>query len=155
MKSDKIQIEILVSIWRHWVWADRMRDLFKYYYDDEFSQLSKEAIANPAIFWTNSTMTVLFLWYGLLYVVCEGIETELDVDINTIAPAFKKIKGRLKNFRNAVFHVQPKVWSPKLEEVLNDPTIAGEIHSIHDGIGQWLKEQLKTINTLTEPESGS
>jgi len=148
------QTEILLSLWRHWVWADRMRELFDYYIKSDFDKLPNDFLSNSS-FWVSSMITTMFLWYGLLYAVCDGIEKGYGTSVNTIAPAFKNIRGRLQKFRNAVFHVQPNFWSPKLMEILSDPEAAHEIRAVHHQVGEWLRKQIEPFDSQTISKNGS
>lgn len=137
--------ELIVTLWRHWVWADNLRQQFFSFYDNEIHHHSIENVRDFVELSMSNTVTNLFISYGLLYVVCDGIESELSIRVNEIAPSFENARERLRRFRNAVFHVQPEFWSPKLLEIFNDPNMADEIALIHQQVGDWLKIQMKSI----------
>src|SRR5712692_505346 len=103
--------KILLSIHRHWIWADRMKELFEYY-------LSKEGPLTDFTMmdlFSSSLGTCMCMWYSLLYETCEGLRGSGKVDIaGEIDPNYGKFRGRLKNFRDATFHVQPQLEPEKL-----------------------------------------
>jgi hypothetical protein len=62
-------------------------------------------------------------------------------DLDAIASSYHQVRARLREFRNAAFHVQPKWWSPKLAAVLREPEDASLIRAVHDAVGAWLRLQ--------------
>ena len=141
--------EMLLSLHRHWVWADRMKELFEFYLKKE-GLPSPESLAPTQPYLLSSMFTCMSLWYGLLYVTCEGIENAQNVNICDIAPAYPKNKASLRRFRNAMCHVQPKYWTPKLFNILKDANVVDDIRSIHEQVGEWLKSQLRSHIKNTE-----
>ena len=137
-----MNIEILVSLHRHWVWADRMKELFEYYLKEE-GVPSKESLLSDQPYMVSSMFTCMCLWYGVLYVVCDGIEKIGRAEMSEIAPVFNKARKMLYGFRNAMFHAQPKYWSTELVSVLHNERIAETIRATHVAVGAWLEEQLK------------
>ena len=135
---------LLLSILRHWTWADRQKELFEFYLRNDFPNLSEGDIGKPGFF-VSSMVTCLCIWYALLYATCDGINKEVGINVSTIAPAFAKNEDLLRHFRNATFHVQPKYLSEKLLEVLKNPDVAVAIRSIHDNVGEWLKHQVAEL----------
>lgn len=89
------------------------------------------------------------LWYGLLYVTCDGIEEHAKIRVSTIAPEYAKISSTLRCFRNAMFHVQPGYWSGKLMRVIEDGDTPTAIRAIHTSVGAWLEKELKPIANRT------
>lgn len=145
-----MNIEILVSLHRHWVWADRMKELFEFYLKKE-GLPAEESLAPDQPYMLSGMFTCMFLWYGLLYVTCDGIEKVGEAKMSDIAPTYDAAKEKLHRFRNAMFHVQPRYWSPKLMDVLKDRKIIGQIRAIHVKVGQWLETQLKPYAENTQP----
>ncbi|MGC8495344.1 MAG: hypothetical protein ACP5SH_26825 [Syntrophobacteraceae bacterium] len=134
--------EILVSLHRHWVWADRQKELFEYYLRTE-GQPSPESLKPDKPYMLSSMFTCMFLWYGLLYVTCDGIEKVGKTKMAHVSPTFNQVKGTLYQFRNAMFHVQPQYWSPKLLNIFRDQQTVERIRATHVNVGTWLEEQLK------------
>jgi hypothetical protein len=145
--SPKVMLtaDIALSIWRHWAWSDRMRELFLYYLKDDFSNLPPDFLEQPS-FWVSSMVTTMALWYALLYVTCEAIEKEAGIDMQTISADYPKVSDRLRRFRNATFHVQSEFWSSKIMEILKDPETATTISSVHKAVEQWLRSELRKLD---------
>lgn len=135
VKATQMNKGLLVSIHRHWLWADRMQRTF-------FASLNPNLKEEDAkdIFISNWGMCMC-LWYGLLFAVCEGLR-EGKFAVPTVQAEIDGIYEDLKLFRHAVFHVQKKYWSPKLFRIMQDKTSAFTIKLIHDEIGNWLLTQL-------------
>lgn len=64
--------QLLASDSRHWTWADRIREFFDFNLRTDLPQLSEDFVDDPSVF-TCNTFTSMCLWYGLLYVTCDGI----------------------------------------------------------------------------------
>lgn len=145
-----MDIEVLVSLHRHWVWADRMKELFEFYLKKE-GLPAQESLAPDQPYMLSSMFTCMFLWYGLLYATCDGIEEVSAARMSDIAPTYDAAKKTLRRFRNAMFHVQPCYWTPKLMDVLKDGKIVEQIRATHVKVGQWLETQLKRYAENTQP----
>jgi hypothetical protein len=128
--------ELLFSIHRHWIWADRIR--LEYY---------ERLKANPPRsddllewFLTGEAM-YLCIWYGLLFTVCEGLrkngfavpdaQTEIDTIYNS-----------LQLFRNAIFHIQTEYLTSKIFSFLQDASTDATIRKIYDGLDEWFRTQV-------------
>ncbi len=127
---------LLMSIHRHWLWADKMQRTF---YACLPPNLAEEGAKE--IFISDWGMCMC-LWYGLLFAVCEGLRAG-RFTVPTVQADIDGIYGDLKLFRNAVFHVQPRYWSAKLFKIMQDQSSARKIKDIHDAIGSWLLTQLQ------------
>lgn len=66
-----------------------------------------------------SAFSVLSVWYSLLYVVAEGYQ-ELNIRDNDIDEILVRgsYLNTLRLFRNAIFHFQKDLFSPKIIEFL-------------------------------------
>jgi hypothetical protein len=148
-KREKMNIEILVSLHRHWVWADRMKELFEYYLKEE-GLPPEESLKPDQPYMLSSMFSCMFLWYGLLYVTCDGIEKVGKTKMVDVSPAFNEVRKALYQFRNAMFHIQPQYWSPKLIDVFKDEKIVEGIRATHASVGTWLEEQLKPYAESTQ-----
>jgi|LGVF01.2.fsa_nt_gb hypothetical protein len=144
-----METELLISLHRHWVWADRMREMFEYYLKTEWPILP-ESVERDQPYMLSSIFTCMCLWYGLLYVTCEGIDEYSDTAVSTVAPEFDSVRNTLRRFRNAMFHVQPKYWSDKLMAVLEDEPIVDSIRNTHSKVGTWLEEHLESYAKQAE-----
>lgn len=152
-KKEKMNIEILVSLHRHWVWADRMKELFEYYLRKE--GLPPEESLNPdQPYMLSSMFSCMFLWYALLYVTCDGVEKVGKAKMSDVSSAFNKVRKTLYQFRNAIFHVQSQYWSQKLMDVFKDEEIVDGIRATHVSVGTWLEEQLKPYTKSTQHIDG-
>lgn len=137
--------EQLFSILRHWTWADRQRELFEYYLRKDFPNITEDFTFDESFF-VSSMATCMGLWYGLLYVTCEGIDDSGKVQVSSIAPEFdQKTSDLLRRFRNAMFHVQDEYWSPKLMDVLREPDTAEAIRAVHQKVGRWVEGETAKV----------
>jgi hypothetical protein len=127
---------ILISIHRHWLWADKIQRTF-------YAALPPNLRAEDTkeMFISDWGMCRC-LWYGLLFAVCEALR-ERRFTVPTVQSDIDAIYSNLKLFRNAVFHVQPKYWSRKLFSIMQNENSAQQIKQVHDGIGCWLLIQLR------------
>jgi hypothetical protein len=134
-----IQPQLLASIVRHWTWADRQRELFRFYLAKDFPQLGEENFGTPE-FLTSNMFLAMALWYGLLYATCEGIVDHARQPASVLGPAYAQVRQELCDFRNAMFHALPKYWHPKLRGlIVNDS--AEHVESLHRHVGTWLDGQ--------------
>jgi len=130
--------ETFYTLHRHWIWCEVIKDnldkelRFKYPgltgAFDEFYLPSRRG-AYKAI------------WYGLLYSVLETLK-ESNIDIEPIQSDVADIYQSLRNYRNAVFHPQPKYWSDKICTFINDKAADDKIQKIHEGLRNFFFEEL-------------
>jgi hypothetical protein len=144
-----MDIQLLLSLHRHWVWADRMKELFEFYLAEEWP-IPEEHLGPTSPYWISSIFTCMCLWYGLLYVTCDGIEEHAGVKVTSIAPSYNKISFTLRRFRNAMFHVQASYWSDKLMNVIRDDKIPDDIREVHKLVGAWIEKKLLPYTKKTE-----
>ena len=144
MRNEEKLLNLLSSIYRHWTWSDRQKELFEYYLQKDYPDISRNFEFDEAFF-ASSMVTCMCIWYGLLYVTCDGINSYLKKKVEDIAPEYIKIRKILYDFRNATFHVQPKYWSCKLMNVLKEEHTADIIRTVHKKVGVWLEEQLTSL----------
>ena len=147
-----MDIQLLVSLHRHWVWADRMKELFEFYLEKEWP-IPDEDLKPDSPHLISSLFTCMCLWYGLLYATCDGIEAHAKVKVASIAPDYDKASAKLRRFRNAMFHVQPEYWSDKLMDVIGDGNLPDTIRAIHKQVGDWLEGQLRPVAERNFDES--
>ena len=95
---------------------------------------------------TTSRFTYLCLWYGLLYVTCDGIESYSRGSMDQISPDYVSHRSTLSDFRNAMFHVQSKYWTSKLTCIAHHPELNPVLCDIHKRVGMWIKQQLSRVN---------
>lgn len=126
----------LITVHRHWFWANRIRDEY-------FTNVKAEPPNDGdlvAFFVTGQGM-YLCLWFGLAFAVFEALRARQFV----VPDAQKEIDNlfkRLKEFRNATFHVQRDYLSPKFFNLLNDPTHQSTLDKAHKAVGSWLANEL-------------
>jgi hypothetical protein len=137
--------QLLLSIHRHWIWANWVKKQFDgsiQSFPVSKNRMQEWFITPPGIY--------MCIWYGLLFAVCEGLRGQ-KVIIREIQSDFDRIYPALKHFRNAVFHVQAKYWSPKLFEIMEDRGSAFQIRRVHEGIGEWLLKQVDEAKKKLPP----
>jgi hypothetical protein len=131
--------EVVLAIHRHWFWADRIRE--EYY---ERQKANPPKIGDLVALFLQGDELYKFLWYGLLFSVCEALRAHKIL----IPNAQKEIDGiyeSLKLFRNAIFHIQPEYFSKKLFKILNDPDSDAKIRKLHYEIGDCLSKEISGV----------
>lgn len=126
----------MIAIHRHWYWADRIRDEY-------FERLKANPPNNSNIveFFSTGDGMYLCLWFGLEFAVYEALRGKKFV-IPNAEREITRIFESLKQFRNAIFHIQPEYLSPKMFKLLNDPMHQAIINKAHKEIGQWLSNEI-------------
>ena len=137
MAMNKERKEMVMSIHRHWMWAERLRGQF--YSRLGFRNFTSENIKE--IFLSDCGI-YMCLWYGLLNAVVEALEEE-QFCVTIVQNEIAEIRDSLRLFRNAVFHVQGKYWSEKLIRIMEQPGSAKTILRVHEAIGQWLLDEIR------------
>src|SRR6266446_2567992 len=130
--------ELLFSIHRHWIWADRLRQ--EYYERLKANPPTKDL--DLVEWFLNADGMYMCLWYGLLFTVCEGLR-EGGFTVPNAQPEINAIYDSLRLFRNAIFHVQSEYWSLKLLQITRDPNSAAKIKKAHQTIGGWLLGEIR------------
>ena len=127
--------EELMVLHRQWMWANVMRESF-------YAHLGEGGNAKPAEeFFPDRVGGFMCVWYGMLFSVLEVVK-EKSLAIEGIED-LDTIYEPLRLFRNAVFHAQPKYWSPKLFEIMKDPESALKIRKIHSALGKFFLTELR------------
>ena len=126
--------EALLSVARHWTWADCVKEQFG-------SALIGSAPDDVWSFYSRPEVGYMFIWYALLFAVCEGLK-EQDVKIPGVQAEIDGLYKKLRRCRNAVAHVQPKYWSRKLLDFVVLPENATAVRTVHDAIGEWIRDEL-------------
>ena len=134
--------KILLSIHRHWTWADRMKELFEYYASKEGPLTNFTTMK----LFLSSLGTCMCMWYSLLYATCEGLQKSGKVNIDDeIDPNYGKVCDELRKFRNATFHVQTQLDDEKFMAVLKNPDIVPIIRTLHERVGAYLARQIQKL----------
>jgi hypothetical protein len=129
--------QTLFTIHRHWFWSNRIR--VTYY---ERLKANPPNDGDLLKFFLEGDGMYLCLWYALLFPVCEALRVHKMVVPNA-QQNMKDIYQSLKEFRNAMFHVQPVYFSPKMWDVLNNNSTQAKIGKVHDEIGEWFHLKLE------------
>ena len=85
--------------------------------------------------------TYMSVWYGLLYSVLETLKNN-KVVIESIEKEISHIYTPLQDYRNAVFHPQPKYWSKKLFAIMKDKDSVAEIWKIHEVLSKYFRDEI-------------
>lgn len=131
-----LNIQKFLLFYRHWKWADMLRD-----------QYSKMERSRGIILFFEHKEASMFLWYGLLNALLEFME-KTHICIPSIMKEIKHVRKSLLLCRNSVFHIlpdkdEPILVSEKLIKILKDPEAEGMISKIHSEIGKHLKEDFR------------
>ncbi len=90
------------------------------------------------------------LWYGLLYVVVEGME-ELKIKDTRISRLLKSSnKDLLRRFRNGVFHYQQNYHDARFEDFLQRKSSDKWIRKLHFEIGRYFNPDKFAVNKWRE-----
>lgn len=126
--------DALLSIARHWTWAECVSQQFN-------AALTSSVPTDLWSFYSRPEVGYMFIWYALLFAVCEGLK-EQRVTIPNAQVEMDRIYETLKRCRNAVAHVQPQHWSRKLLDFVRLPENATSVHTVHDAVGEWIRGEL-------------
>jgi len=125
-----------MSIHRHWIWADRIRDEY-------FERLKADPPMDSDLvgyFLTGHGM-YLCIWFGLEFAVWDEIQSR-GFPVPNAAKEMQEISKSLKDFRHTIFHIQPEYFSSMTWKLLNKPDHQFKISNAHKEIGEWLSAQL-------------
>jgi hypothetical protein len=137
---------LLLSTYRHWVWSDKMKELFELRLTAE-GPLENITMANLFL---SCLGTCMCLWYSLLYATCEGLE-EGGVDISyEFEMTYPEVRNKLRRFRNATFHVQDDLEPDKLMDILRCDEIVTTIRTLHQKVGEYLVREIKMLPSYQE-----
>lgn len=89
-------------------------------------------------------MNLLLFFYGSLYVVIEGYQ-ELRVSDQKIDNLLQNTDNvdMLRRFRNAVFHYQKDLISPKLQEFLDTPDTENWTRQLFFAFNSYFSRKIK------------
>ena len=125
-----------MSIHRHWIWADRIREEY-------FERLKADPPNDSdlvAYFLTGHGM-YLCIWFGLEFAVWDELRSR-GLEVPNAVKEIAEISSSLKDFRHTIFHIQPDYLSAKMWNLLNKPDHQTKISKAHKEIGEWLSAQL-------------
>lgn len=120
----------LLQFYRHWKWADMVKD----------QHLKSDFKRGPNIL-SDPQDGFLCIWYGLLYVLIDFMKSK-KLHIPTIAKEIRKVREPLRDFRNAVFHIDEDVLSEKYFITLRHPELSYDILKIHSEIERHIQEEV-------------
>jgi len=133
--------EEFAALHRHWMWAN----IIKKHFESAIADARQRGAISPEELFPEAYGAYMSIWYGMLYGVLEVLK-EKSVAVPKIQGDIDSIFDSLRLYRNAVFHPQPKYWSPKLFEIMNDPESAKRIWGVHAGLGEFFLEELGRLN---------
>ncbi len=137
---------LLISTYRHWIWSDRMKELFEFYLANEEPQVDIMA----SDFFLSSIGTCMWLWYALLYATCEGLQAGKVNVAEEIDPTYRTWCNKLRLFRNAAFHVQEHLEPSKFTDVLRSEEIVPVIRGLHQNVGEYLARHIAALPSYRE-----
>jgi len=129
-------MEKIVSLYRHWVTADSIKESISFKFDTHGKAPAElEELAN-----LHSANSRLSVFYGLIYVVIEGYkelkyqDPKIDSLLNN-----EEFVDALRLFRNSTFHYQKKLVPEKILKFL-------ELHESE----KWIKDLHHSFETFFE-----
>jgi len=133
--------EEFAALHRHWMWAN----IIKKHFESAIADAKQKGAISPEELFPEPYGAYMSIWYGMLYGVLEVLK-EKSIAVPKIQGDIDSVFDSLRLYRNAVFHPQPKYWSPKLLEIMKDPESAKRIWSVHAGLGEFFLEELGRLN---------
>ncbi|MDD5130759.1 MAG: hypothetical protein PHS66_06930 [Candidatus Omnitrophica bacterium] len=133
--------EQFFTLHRHWMWSNVIKTDFAM---EIKKQLGGEDTPKAEIIMPDKYGAYMSIWYGLLFVVLEGLKEE-KVIIPEIEDDIKHIYEPLRLYRNAVFHPQKKYWSPKLFKIMEDGNSVDKIWKVHKRLGEYFLEGINKM----------
>jgi hypothetical protein len=137
---DAVEHHQVALLHRHWIWANYARRA----HDDALQTEQWDDVED----FTARTPWAMYMWYGLLYAVIEGL-TQRRVRLGgRLVEDLRAIREPLKHARNATFHVGDgdAYWDMRLVEIAENPKSAHQITRAHQAIGQLLLDELRRRN---------
>ena len=133
MKQLKTNHEEILTLYRYWIWSDRMRVLF----DDQLDSAGGRPSPDDMVlepYWC--------YWYGSLYVVIEGWK-KLQLSNAKIDGFLGSVNvDLLRVFRNGVFHYQTKWWDDKfLRFITQGQDCVRWVRELHREFGRFFLQQ--------------
>lgn len=125
--------ENIISIARHYIWADKMKEKFAYV-------LKRDGIPKIDPMWyTHDVFLYMALWYSFLFEVLKTLKKK-NIRIPSVQEEIEKYYSILGDFRNATFHIEGELHPKKFYKVLKQGEESAEkIRKISDEIGKFLQ----------------
>jgi hypothetical protein len=90
------------------------------------------------------------VWYGMLYVVVEGIR-RLKINDSRINRLLRSRNTYLlEGFRHSVFHYQEKYYDPRFENFLRKKSTDKWVRRLHFEIGRYFNPQKFAVNKFRD-----
>ncbi len=135
--------EEFAALHRHWMWAN----VIKSHFDNAIADAKRRGVSSsPEQLFPEPFGAYMSIYYGMLYGLLEVLK-ENGVSIPKIQGDIDSIFDNLRLYRNAVFHPQPKYWSPKFFEIMKDRDSAIKIGNVHAGVGEFFLDELGRLNS--------
>ncbi|SFB72661.1 hypothetical protein SAMN05421780_101126 [Flexibacter flexilis DSM 6793] len=133
--------EKIISLHKYWIYADKMRLLFRNAVKENAEEIQKESHNEIEAFVKTHLMLLgefgIFksFWYSSLYTVIEGYQ-DLKLSIPEIDELLDAENiGKLKLFRNGTYHFQKEIYNHKLLAVDQSDEFVEWIYKIHKELG--------------------
>lgn len=136
--------EAFLEVARAWTWAGCMREQFGI-------ALKSFEGQDPVEFYRTPEAGYMFVWYGLLFAVCQRLRGE-RVKVPGVQSEIDEMYDPLRLCRNATFHLQGEYWSRKLLDFVTREDTAEKIHRIHDGVGRWIQSEMLNRGLASPPD---
>jgi hypothetical protein len=109
---DNVSVDV-VTLYRYFATAAHMRSLYRNEVSPEWLELANDGVSGFVQFFFSSPGLYLMYTYSSIYLVIEGWRElglhDPKIDALTVSP----FVDRLRRFRNATFHYQRDLLSPK------------------------------------------
>lgn len=139
----------MISLHKHWVVADAVKQVVMKQVDNDGSLQFPDALVEAAQFL--SSFARLSVLYGLIYVVVEGYQ-ELNCSDEAVDALLKRKEfvDALRLFRNATFHYQKEPVPEKLLKFLELPDSESWIRELHKALGKFFEKNLPIHEMLEQ-----
>ncbi|MFC4273072.1 hypothetical protein GQF03_07770 [Sneathiella chungangensis] len=154
----------LFKLHQHWLIADSVKEALRAYQNSSSSLTVDLPEKLLSLGRTHSVFDVQKVFYALVYVVVEEYQAlnYRDAQIDALLAERDKVET-LKRFRNAIFHVQKPLISPKELDFLEADNDGSWIKNLHYAMNSFFvdrldlmefieKYQKKNSCTKTEPD---
>ena len=110
---------------------------------DDLPRLITECRGNPLSLSHTDFVTDYFMWLALLFVVCDALRESNFALPSSLQNEINPHRRKLKEFRNAIFHVRSKFRSSEYLALAERPDFLESMSRIHFGLRDWFKEEMK------------
>ena len=133
--------EELLSLHRHFIWADKFRNLF--------GQALTQPLPEQGQF-VSEHLFFMSYWYSSLYVVIEGYRQLKCVDSVVDGLLASPNVEMLRRYRNGVDHYQTTYWDSRFTNYASGQGTAPWAHQVHLALGKYFLSEVDNAKAATK-----